>query len=153
MEKKKKREKSSILDVLALMLIIVFLTYVSVASLINGLNIPFLLLGAVDIFLIRALLIDLWVGVRAPTRWEWFKAWMIIRPIAVVLIGVSIIMALVMTYRSAFTTDSDNNVLGMSVAAIALVWLGVVYYTIWRAPRRSESDEAYQKRIGWVEES
>jgi uncharacterized membrane protein YqjE len=30
-----------------------------------------------------------------------------------------------------------------------LLWTGSIFYTIWRAPRRGESDAAYKWRVGY----
>jgi hypothetical protein len=144
---KKKREKSSILDVLLMMLLIVLFTGVFVAGLLGGMNIGSLLLGALALFLTWALMKDLRHGVRSPTRWEWFKAWMIMRPVIIAAIGLALLMLLVTTNRSAFVTDS--NTFGMLMVALVLIWCGLIFYTILRAPHRQESDETYKKRMDW----
>jgi hypothetical protein len=141
------RDKASILDVLAMLVIIVFFAGSSAAGLTSSVNIGSLLLGGLALLITWFLIKDLRRGVRPPTRWEWFKAWMIVRPVLIGAAGFAFFMSFLNYDRSTFLMDNDT--FGMIMVGIALIWGVLIFYTIWRAPHRRESDAAYQKRMRW----
>ena len=145
------RDKASILDVLLMMLLIVFFTGMATFSLLGGGLFPALLLGSLGLLITWLLIRDLRYGVRPPTRWEWFKAWMNVRPILIGAIGFAFFMSLLSIDRDTITVSNDT--FGIVITGITLVWGGLLFYSMWRAQRpRLEDDATYKKRIGWKDQ-
>lgn len=139
------RDKTSILDVLAMMLLIVFFAGISTFSLVNGGLMPGLLFGALALLVTWLLIRDLRWGVRAPNRWEWFKAWMNVQPVIIGGVGMALLAAVV-TYGPPKLTEEMK----IGLTGGILVWVIVLAITIWRSQRpRFEGDAAYKKRMGW----
>jgi hypothetical protein len=142
------RDKASILDVLVMLLMAVYFTGMTTLMLLSGGLIPGLALGALALLATWSLIKNLRYGVRLPTRWEWFKAWMSVRPALIGAAGLAFFMALV-TYGPPKLTEEMKIALTGSI----LVWGIMLAITIWRAPRPRrrghEDDASYKKRIGW----
>ena len=140
-------DKSNILDVLAMMLLIVFFAGISTFSLVNGGLMPGLLFGALALLVTWLLIRDLRWGVRPPNRWEWFRTWMTVRPVVIGVIGAAVLFAILAYGREDMPNPPDE--VGIMLTGGALVWALLIFYTIFRAPRRQEADSEYKKRMGW----
>lgn len=91
-------------------------------------------------------------GLRAPNRYEWFKYWMMLRPILFGLIVLGAIWVFAVNGRdwlgdAAF--ESNPIMIGLALAALLMVAL-IIYFAS-RAPYRRETDDMYKARIGWKE--
>ena len=140
------RDKTNILDVLATLLLIIVCTGIS-ASLFRNDWCGGLLFSVFALFLIWTFIVQVRKGVRPPTRWEWFKAWMTVRPIVIGAIGAAVLLGILVYGRDIIGKPSD--VVEIVLTGGALIWAFVIMYTVWRAPHRHEANATYKKRIGW----
>ncbi|MFN8527510.1 MAG: hypothetical protein U0670_02750 [Anaerolineae bacterium] len=122
---------------------------VGIAALSRGDGTVVLVTGVLTLLFGWMLVGDLRRGVRAPTRWEWFKAWMVLRPLVVLTVGLGV-LAVTMSLTQDFA-QKNRDLAGMGYVAILLVFGLTMFYTILRAPRRWEPDAAYRRRIKWVD--
>jgi hypothetical protein len=141
-----RRSKASILDVIAAGLLLLFFGGFAAVNLLAGQFVGGLLLGLLALLCAWVFFSDIQRGIRPPTRWEWFKLWMIARPVLAVAIGISLILLLF----QIGTFPPTDLAAGMLVV-VALLWAGLIFYLIWQAPQRHESDAAYRRRIGYEE--
>ena len=134
--------KSCILDVIAAGLLTLLFGGFAVANFVTGQVIGGILIALLAILCAWSCMSDLQKGVRAPTDWEWFRLWMLARPVLAVGLGIGLLF-LVLNGG-----ELPRSKLGGALLAVAgLLWAGLVFYVIWQAPHRHESDAAYQRRI------
>jgi hypothetical protein len=136
------QSKSSILDVIAAGLLTLLLGGFAVVNFLSGQIIGGVLLTLLALICAWSFSSDLQRGVRAPTDWEWFKLWMLARPVLVVAAGIGLLL---LVLNGAALPPS--NLGGGLIAAAGLLWAGLVFHLIWQAPHRHESDAAYRRRI------
>ena len=140
------QSKSSILDVITAGLLSLLFGGFAVANFLTGQIIGGVLLMLLALLCAWSFISDLQRGVRAPTDWEWFKLWMLARPVLVVAAGIGLLL---LVLNSGALPRS--NLGGGLMAAAGLLWAGLVFHLIWQAPHRHESDAAYRRRIGYQE--
>lgn len=144
--------KTSILNILFWIGLVGLFGVLAAVGWISGQMAPALLGTGVTLIGLYALRTDLAKGVRRPTDYEWFKAWMLIRPVVVVALGIGLLWIAV---QQVLPTMSgwDENIRGMMFVIPALIWFATVFFTIWKAPRRYESDSDYRRRVGYQDRS
>jgi hypothetical protein len=141
------KEKASILDVIGAALAALFFGGMCLAALSSGGWIGAIFLALLTVACITILVADLRRGVRPPTRYEGFRLWMIARPVLAVGIGIGVLIALLGTSTPMLL--GGNTVAGALIAGGALLWAALVFYLLWRAPHRHETDAAYKRRVGY----
>lgn len=141
-------QKVSILDFLLACFLALFFGAGAVGSLGGNAIVRSLVLFGLSVLMVVFAVADLRAGLRPPTRWELFKAWMILRPLLCAVIGIGLIL-LVLSQVEFFLTFLTRDQFGMLMVGLVLIWGVVLLYTIGQAPRTrpSESDSAYRQRI------
>ncbi|MCB9453495.1 MAG: hypothetical protein H6672_18850 [Anaerolineaceae bacterium] len=141
-------QKTNIVAVVLMLLVLVFFVVLAVTGWASGGAGQGMVTSALAGLVAIALVTDLKKGVRAPTPFERFKLWMNFRPVIIGGGGLTL-MALVGPSLLSSTTDWPLPIKLALVFIPVLTWAGAVFYTIWRAPHRYETDIAYKKRIGY----
>jgi hypothetical protein len=84
-------------------------------------------------------------GLRAPTRFEWFKSWMNLLPVLVGLLGIGIIYLFALYGRDLFgEAVFESLAVMLALMLFAVIYFALIIYLALRAPWYSESDEAYK---------
>ncbi len=140
--------KTSILEILFMFGVFVLFAALAVVGWTKAQTGPALIGSAVALLCLWILISDLRKGVRAPTHYEWFKAWMNMRPVIIGFGGIGL-MVLAAQFVFPVTKEWPEPIKVVLVLTPVLVWAGAVFYSMWRAPWRHESDTAYKRRVGY----
>lgn len=144
-------EKTNILDVLLFGSLTLLFGGMAILSWQKEQIVSGLIVTAMTVLLAYFVVNDLRKGVRMPTRWEQFKAWMTMRPVIAGGVGMLVLSGLP-NYGNNLFNYLSHEAVGVLVFAFLFVWAGVMFYSLWRAPHRYESDAAYRRRVGYVEQ-
>jgi sugar phosphate permease len=140
-------EKVNVLDIVLFVILIIMFGASALVGVQAGEVLGSLFLGGLAGLCAWLMARDLRKGVRAPTRYEWFKAWMILRPLLIGAIGLLVITAVI--------SDKANWTRRETIVPLLLVfvvvWGAAVAFALWRAPHRREGDMRYKKRMGYKE--
>src|SRR5690349_10016456 len=123
-------EKTNILDVIFMFGCVVLFGGLAVAAWVKGESVGGLVTTVLALLMLFALYGDLKNGVRAPTRYEWFKTWMNVRPF-VVLVGGLGLMGLGAVVVLPLTQAWPQPMKAAIVLLPVLIWAGAIIYTIW----------------------
>jgi len=138
----------SILNLIGLLLMILIFGFAALLNMTAGRWLVGVLSVGITVFLTLALASDCRHGIRGATAWEWFKTWMCVRPPLAGLLGVAVIFALAQSLpTSPFPLHSGDNLYVGGIVLLTVMWAALVFYLIWRAPHRFETDEQYKRRI------
>ncbi len=142
-------DRTNILILIATLARTLFFAGLAALGLASG-SLPMsIVFGGLTLVPLWSLRSDLKHGVRPPNRWEWFKAWMRVRPVLIGVVGVAAFMGL-LTYGVEIPV-STRQAAAPILAGLTLVWAGLIFYTISRARGRRETDEAYRKRMRYLD--
>lgn len=140
--------KINIFDLIPMAVGLIVFGGLSVTGWMRGAILQALFTSALTVLVVVALVGMFRQGFRSPTRYERFRAWMIARPVLIGLIGAGLAV-LAIKFVFPVTEHWPDGVKAVFVLVPALSWAGSVFYTLWRAPRRFESDAAYKRRVGY----
>jgi hypothetical protein len=140
-------EKVNVLDIVLFIILIALFGVPALMTLLAGEVLGSLFLGGITLICGWLMVEDLRKGVRAPTRYEWFKAWMTVRPVVVCVVGIGAILAIVSPPMNPLEREAAVPLLLL----VVLIWVAALIFTLWRAPHRRESDAGYKRRVGYKE--
>jgi hypothetical protein len=140
------RDKTNILDVLLFTVLTIGFAVIALFNWRGGEVIGGLVLTGLMLLCGAATVDGLQRGVRPPTSWERFKAWMVLRPVLIGGVGIVVFLQLPADLGSALPALPHDTAAGLLVIGL-LVWAISIGYTLWRAPHRFEADAAYRRRI------
>lgn len=142
------KDKTNVLDILLMCFMLLLFGGLATAGWLTGSLPQALITTGIALLILYALVGALRKGVRPPDPYERFKAWMSLRPLLIGVAGIGLLLIATQTIFPA-TRDAPQEAKAGLLIIPVLIWVVAIFYTIWRAPRRYETDAAYRRRVGY----
>ena len=138
----------NILDVIFMIAGLLLFGGFAIVGMVRGQIVQAVVTSVLALLTLIALISALNEGVRRPTAYEIFRAWMTLRPVIIGVVGLGL-LAFAVQYVFPATLSWPQAAKVTLVLVPLLIWAGLIIYTIGRAPRRHEADAAYRRRVGY----
>ena len=124
--------KISILSLVGSLLFIIILGFLAVLNINTGHGVAGIVCGGIMALMVYMLASDCRGGIRRPNTWEWFKAWMCVRPVLVGALAAGMLLVGVQLFSTPIgnvpPNPSANSAVMAVLVVLSLLLLGLMMY-------------------------